>query len=64
MPQRMLAGLMPGLGRLTLALLFAPLVMGLQGDHKPRGHVHPGSSSSEEGRLRQLIQHRQAQKHT
>ena len=63
MPQRMLAGPMPGLGRLTLALLSAPLVMGLQRDHKPQGHVHPGSSFSEEGRLRQLIQHRQAQEH-
>ena len=57
MPRGALAGPKPGLDRLMLTLLFAPLVMGLQRDHFRRAHIH-----SENGHLRQLIGHRQAQR--
>ena len=63
MTQGVLTGPKPGLGRLILALLLAPLVVGLQRDHNPRAHVHAGSLPSEESHLRQLIEHRQAQEY-
>ena len=63
MTQGVLPGPKPGLGRPILALLLAPLVVGLQRDHNPRAHVHAGSLPSEESHLRQLIEHRQAQEY-